>query len=141
MRRQTGEKTGQTDTQSTSFIQLELAEITMLPDGNTNLLLEHVEVVDDDSDEEVEREEGSANDEDDEVKVVVQAGFPLGLLVHLPGVHRVGHDLHPALKRCLEIESHWIRKFKCKLRASALKLHVNLPLETEPSRRDRRDQR
>ena len=49
-------------------------------------------------DEEVEREEGSADDEDDEVEVVVDGGLPLRLLVHLPGVHGVRHHLHPALE-------------------------------------------
>ena len=66
-----------------------------------HLLLEHVEVVDDDSDEEVEREEGSADDEDDEVEVVVDGGLPLRLLVDLARVHRVRHNLHPALERGL----------------------------------------
>jgi hypothetical protein len=31
----------------------------------------------------------------------VEGGLPLGLQVHVPGIHCVRHNLHPALKRCL----------------------------------------
>ena len=44
-----------------------------LEDAALVLLLERVEVVDDDTDEEVEGEEGAADDENDEIEVVVLA--------------------------------------------------------------------
>ena len=50
---------------------------------NIHLLLQRIEVVDYDTDEEVEGKEWSADDEDDEVKVVVQTRFILRLLVNL----------------------------------------------------------
>ena len=50
---------------------------------NIHLLLQRIEVVDYDTDEEVEGEEWSADDEDDEVEVVVEARFILRLLVNL----------------------------------------------------------
>ena len=50
---------------------------------DTHLLLEHVEVVDDDSNEEVESEEWAADDEDDKVPVGVEVCLPHRLLVQL----------------------------------------------------------
>ena len=47
------------------------------------LLFQCVEVVDDDTDEEVEGEEGAADDEDDKVEVVIEACLILRLLVNL----------------------------------------------------------
>ena len=67
-------------------------------DDPSYLLLAHVEVVDDDTDEEVKGEEASAHDEYDKVEVVVDWGLPLGLLVDLSGVHGVGHHLHPSFE-------------------------------------------
>ena len=65
---------------------------------SAHLLLEHVEVVNDDSDEQVQCEEGPADDEDDKVEVVVERGLPVRLLVDLARVDGVGHHLHPALE-------------------------------------------
>ena len=64
----------------------------------TNLLFQCIEIVNDYSDEKVEREERATDDENDEEEVVVQARLVLGLLVHLPHIHCVRHDLHPTLK-------------------------------------------
>ena len=54
-----------------------IAEITFY------LLLLHVEVVDDDADEEIQREERSEDDEEDEVEVHEHAPFVLRLLADL----------------------------------------------------------
>ena len=64
----------------------------------TYLFLEHVEVVDDDTDEEIECEEGSADDEDDEVDVIINGSFPFGLLIHFSGVDRISHHFHPSFE-------------------------------------------
>ena len=64
----------------------------------THLLLQSIEIINDDSNEEVEGEEGSTDNKDDKVEVIVEACFILWLLVDLPGVHSVRHDLHPALE-------------------------------------------
>ena len=48
-----------------------------------HLLFQRIEVVNDNPDEEIEGEEGAADDEDDKVEVVVEAGLILGLLVNL----------------------------------------------------------
>jgi hypothetical protein len=50
---------------------------------DTYLLLLFVEVVDDDSDEEVEGEEGPEDDEEDEVEVHVDVHLTYGLLPNL----------------------------------------------------------
>lgn len=62
------------------------------------LLFQGVEVVNDDTDEQVEREEAAAHDEDDEVEVVVLGRLVVRLLVDLAAVHGIGHHLHPALE-------------------------------------------
>jgi len=53
----------------------------------------HVEVVDDDTNEEVESEEGAEDDEDDEVHVHVSAVLALRLLTHLYSSQRT-HRRH-----------------------------------------------
>ena len=53
----------------------------------TSLAFLHVEVVDDDADEEVEGEEGAEDDEEDEVKVHGPARLAIGLLVSLKQPH------------------------------------------------------
>jgi hypothetical protein len=63
------------------------------------LLLLFVEVVDDDTDEQVESEEGAKDDEDDEVDVHAEVDFARGLEVEgFTGVDGVVHDRHPALE-------------------------------------------
>ena len=52
----------------------------------------------DDSDEEVECEEGSDDDEEDIVEVVVDLDLPLRLIPHIHRVDRVVHYVHPALQ-------------------------------------------
>lgn len=52
--------------------------------GNTYLFLLLVEVVDDDADEEVQGEEGTKDDEDDEVDVHVEVDLVHWLLFNLP---------------------------------------------------------
>ena len=66
-----------------------------------HLLLEHIEIIDDDADEEVECEEAAAHDEHHEVDVGVEVGLPLGLHSLPARVHRVLHHFHPALERRL----------------------------------------
>ena len=51
---------------------------------NTYLLLLLIEVIDDDSNEEIEGEEGAKDDEEDEVDVHVDVDLPDGLLPNLP---------------------------------------------------------
>lgn len=106
--------------------------------GNaTYLLLLLVEVVDDDTDEQVEGEEGAEDDEDDKVEVHVQVDFILRLVfqleqaqknvkmlralvlplhpsvwprdTYISRVHGCVHDVHPALKCCLRAEERCIR--------------------------------
>ena len=65
----------------TAKIQLTMMKASILDD--IHLLFQRIEVVNDDPDEEVEGEEGAADDEDDKVEVVVEARFILRLLVNL----------------------------------------------------------
>ena len=51
---------------------------------NTYLLFLFIEVIDDDSNEEIEGEEGAKDDEEDEVDVHVDVDLPDGLLPNLP---------------------------------------------------------
>ena len=67
-----------------------------------HLFLQHVEVVDDDTNEQVEGEEGTKHDEDDEEQIVVERVLAAGLLINVPAVHGILHHLHPALKRRLQ---------------------------------------
>ncbi len=67
----------------------------------TDSFLEHVKVVNDDTDEEVESEEGSAHDEDDEIEIRPQVGLVRRLQIDAAHVHSVRHNLHPAFKRRL----------------------------------------
>ena len=64
----------------------------------TNPFLEHVEVVDDDTDEQVEGEESAANDKDDEIKIGPQIGLVRRLQIDAPNINRIGHDFHPTLE-------------------------------------------
>ena len=50
---------------------------------STNLFLLHVEVVDDDPDEEIEGEEGAEDDEEDKVEIHPSPGFSFRLLTRL----------------------------------------------------------
>ena len=50
---------------------------------NTYLLFLFIEVIDDDSNEEIEGEEGAKDDEEDEVDVHVDVDLAYGLLPHL----------------------------------------------------------
>ena len=52
---------------------------------NTYLLFLFIEVIDDDSNEEIEGEEGAKDDEEDKVDVHVDVDLPDGLLSNLPG--------------------------------------------------------
>ena len=52
---------------------------------NTYLLLLFIEVIDDDSNEEIEGEEGAKDDEEDKVDVHVDVDLPDGLFSNLPG--------------------------------------------------------
>ena len=52
---------------------------------NTYLLFLFIEVIDDDSNEEIEGEEGAKDDEEDEVDVHVDVDLPDGLLSNLSG--------------------------------------------------------
>ena len=51
--------------------------------NNTHLSLLLIEIVNNDTDEEIEGEEGSEYDEDDKVKVHVEVDFSDGLFLHL----------------------------------------------------------
>ena len=52
---------------------------------NTYLLFLFIEVIDDDSNEEIEGEEGAKDDEEDEVDVHVDVDLPDGLFSNLSG--------------------------------------------------------
>ena len=67
----------------------------------TDSFLEHVKVVNDDTDKEVESEEGAANDKDDEVEIGPQVGLVRRLQIDAAHVHCVRHNLHPTFKRRL----------------------------------------
>ena len=69
---------------------------------NIYLLFQGVEIVNDDTNKEIECEERSADDEDDEVEIIIERSLVLGLLINLCGINSVSHDLHPALECCLE---------------------------------------
>ena len=62
------------------------------------LLFESIEVIDDDTDEQVQSEKTSTDDKDHKVKVVVLGGFIFRLFVDLPNIHCVRHDFHPAFE-------------------------------------------
>lgn len=64
----------------------------------THLFLEHVKVVNNDTNEEVKCEEGATHNEDDEVQVSVQVCFSLWLQVYPSCIYCVCHHLHPAFK-------------------------------------------
>ena len=49
----------------------------------TDLFLEHIEVINDDTDEEIEGEEGANNDEDAKEEIGKKSGFTFWLLVNL----------------------------------------------------------
>lgn len=51
--------------------------------GSAGFLLLFVEIIDDDSNEEIEREERAEDDEENKVKVHVDVDFLFGLLIHL----------------------------------------------------------
>ena len=58
-------------------------DATINSGDDLHLLFQRIEVVNDNPDEEIESEKGAADDEDDKVEVVVEAGLILGLLVNL----------------------------------------------------------
>ena len=58
-----------------------------------------VEVVDDDTNEQVEAEERAAHDKDDEIDVTPHRRLVLGLNVGASDVDRVVHDLQPSHER------------------------------------------
>lgn len=49
----------------------------------TNLFLQHIKVVDDDTNKEVESKEGADDDEGDEVPICVEIGLTRWLLINL----------------------------------------------------------
>lgn len=65
---------------------------------HTHLFLEHVKVVDNDTNEEVKCEEGATHNEDNEVQVSIEVCFSLWLQVYAPCIYRICHHLHPAFK-------------------------------------------
>jgi len=65
---------------------------------HTHLLLKHVKVVNNDTNEEVKREEGATHNEDNEVQVSVEVCFSLWLQVYTSCIYCVFHHLHPAFK-------------------------------------------
>jgi hypothetical protein len=64
-------------------VEKSFSELSDFRGVDTYLLLLFVEVVDDDSDEEVEGEEGAEDDEEDEVEVHVDVHLAYWLLAHL----------------------------------------------------------
>jgi len=65
---------------------------------HTHLFLEHVKVVNNDTNEEVKCEEGAANNEDNEVQVSIEVCFSLWLQVYPLCIYRVFHHFHPAFE-------------------------------------------
>ena len=68
----------------------------------THFFLESVEVVDDDTNEEVQSEERSTNDEEDEVEVDVDVALQTRLFVVVCNVCGRCHHFHPTFKRRLK---------------------------------------
>lgn len=60
--------------------------------------LKHIEVVDDNSDEQIQGEEGAADDEYHKVEIGIEIGLALGLEIYAPRIDRVLHHLHPTLE-------------------------------------------
>lgn len=65
-----------------------------------NLFFKHVKVVDNNSDEEIKREERAADDKDYEVNVGIKIRFSSRLQVDASAVNSIGHDFHPPFERC-----------------------------------------
>lgn len=65
---------------------------------HTHLFLEHVKVVNNDTNEEVKCEEGAAHNEDNEVQVSIEVCFSLWLQVYPSCIYCVCHHFHPAFK-------------------------------------------
>lgn len=63
-----------------------------------HLFFKHVEIVYDHSNEEIESEEWTADDEYDKVKVGIEIRLSLRLQIHSSRVHRILHHLHPTLE-------------------------------------------
>lgn len=66
--------------------------------GNTHLFLQHVKIVYDHSDKKIEREEWTADDKDDEIKIGVQIRFSLRLQIYPSRVYSILHHLHPSFE-------------------------------------------
>lgn len=64
----------------------------------SHLFLEHVEVVDNNSNEQIEREKRAANDKYHKVQVGVEVCFSLRLQINSSRVDRVLHHLHPTFE-------------------------------------------
>ena len=72
---------------------------------NDNLLLQSIEVLNDDANDEVESEERAEDDKDDKIAVIEERGLVLRLLINLRHIHRVLHDLLPAIEGGLEVKT------------------------------------
>ena len=68
------------------------------------LLFQRVKIINDDTNEEIQRKERSAYDEDDKVEIIIERCLVLRLLINFCGINCVRHDLHPAFESCLERE-------------------------------------
>lgn len=69
-----------------------------MPPFNAYLFFQHVKVVYNYSDKEIQRKKGAANDEYHEVDIRIDVRFPLRLKVNTTRVNRVLHHLHPTLE-------------------------------------------
>lgn len=65
----------------------------------THFFLKHIKIVYDNSYEQIEGEERSANNEYYKINVSVKVGLPCRLQVHASRVHGIRHHFHPAFKR------------------------------------------
>ena len=84
-------------------IYLHLITMRLIFKGNiSHLFLESIEVVNDDTNEEVESEEGTAYNENNKINVCINVVFSFWLFIYARCIHCICHHFHPTFKSCLE---------------------------------------
>lgn len=69
------------------------------------LFFEHVEVVDDYSNKEIECKEGTTYYKNNEIDVSIEVGFSLRLQIYSSSIYRIRHNFHPTFESCLNLEN------------------------------------
>lgn len=65
---------------------------------HTHLLFQHIEIIDDYSDKQIQREERAAHYEYNKINICIQIGLALWLQINATCIHGIGHHFHPALE-------------------------------------------